>query len=38
VSYEVPERLTGLLGARAQVPGVPRVHVRALEVPHEGAD
>jgi hypothetical protein len=27
-----------LLGAYAQVPGVSRVHVRALEVPHEGAD
>jgi hypothetical protein len=37
-SYEVPERLTGLLGARAQVLGLPRAHVRALEVPHEGAD
>jgi hypothetical protein len=36
--YEVPERLAGLLGARAQVAGVPRVHVCALEVPHEGAD
>jgi hypothetical protein len=36
--YEVPERLAGLLGARAQVPGVPRAHVRALEVSHEGAD
>jgi hypothetical protein len=36
--YEVPERLVGLLGARAQVPGFSRVHVRALEVPHEGAN
>jgi hypothetical protein len=36
--YEVPERLAGLLGACAQVPGVPKVHVHALEVPHEGAD
>jgi hypothetical protein len=36
--YEVPERLAGLLGARAQIPGVSRVHIRALEVPHEGAD
>jgi hypothetical protein len=36
--YEVPERLVGLLGACAQVPGVFRAHVRALEVPHEGAD
>jgi hypothetical protein len=37
-SYEVPERLARLLGACAQVPGVPRAHVCALEVPHEGAD
>jgi hypothetical protein len=36
--YEVPERLVGLLGARTQIPGVPRVQVRPLEVPHEGAD
>jgi hypothetical protein len=36
--YEVPERLAGLLGARAQVPGVPKAYVRALEVPNEGAD
>jgi hypothetical protein len=36
--YEVPERLAGLLSARAQVPGVSRAHVRALEVPHEGVD
>jgi hypothetical protein len=36
--YEVPERLTKLLGARTQVPGVSRAHIRALEVPHEGAD
>jgi hypothetical protein len=36
--YEVPERLAGLLGARAQILGVPRAHVRSLEVPHEGAD
>jgi hypothetical protein len=36
--YEVPERLAGLLGARAQVPGVPRALVRPLEVPHEGAN
>jgi hypothetical protein len=28
-SYEVPERLAGLLGARSQVPGVPGVHERA---------
>jgi hypothetical protein len=37
-SYEVPERLAGLLGACAQVPGVSRAYVCALEVPHEGAD
>jgi hypothetical protein len=37
-SYEVLERLAWLLGARVQVPGVPRAHVRPLEVPHEGAD
>jgi hypothetical protein len=37
-SYEVLERLAGLLGARTQIPGVPRAHVRALEVPHEGAN
>jgi hypothetical protein len=37
-SYEVPERLARLLGACAQIPGVPRAHVCALEVPHEGAD
>jgi hypothetical protein len=36
--YEVLERLAGLLGARAQVPGVPRAYVGALEVPHEGAN
>jgi hypothetical protein len=36
--YEVPERLAGLLGARLQVLGVPRTHVRALEVPHEHAN
>jgi hypothetical protein len=36
--YEVPERLSGLLGACVQIPGVPRAYVRALEVPHEGAD
>jgi hypothetical protein len=36
--YEVPEQLVGLLGARAQVPGVPRAHVRTLEVPHRGAN
>jgi hypothetical protein len=37
-SYEVSERLTGLLGACAQVPGVPGALVCALEVFHEGAD
>jgi hypothetical protein len=36
--YEVPKRVAGLLSARAQVPGVPRAHVRALEVPHERAN
>jgi hypothetical protein len=36
--YEVPERLAGLLGARAQVPGVPKAHVCALEVSHKRAD
>jgi hypothetical protein len=36
--YEVPERFAGLLGARAQVPGVSRAHVRALEISHERAD
>jgi hypothetical protein len=37
-SYEVPERLAGLLGACVQIPGVSRANIRALEVPHEGAD
>jgi hypothetical protein len=37
-SYEVQERLAGLLGARPQVPGVPEVHVHALEIPHERAN
>jgi hypothetical protein len=32
--YEVPERLAGLLGAHAQVPGVSRAHVSA----HKGTD
>jgi hypothetical protein len=36
--YEVPERLAGFLGARAQVPGVFGAYVRPLEVPHEGAN
>jgi hypothetical protein len=36
--YEIPERLARSLGARPQVPGVPRAHVCALEVPHERAD
>jgi hypothetical protein len=36
--YEIPERLAGLLSARAQVPGVFRAHVRALEISHECAD
>jgi hypothetical protein len=34
-SYEVPERLARLLGARSQVTGVPGTHVRAMEVPFE---
>jgi hypothetical protein len=38
VPYEVPERLAGLLGAGAQVPGVTRAHIRALEVANERAD
>jgi hypothetical protein len=37
-SYEIPERLVGLLSARAQVPGVSRAHVRALEISHERVD
>jgi hypothetical protein len=37
-SYEVPERLAGLLGARPQVLGVPKVHVCALEIPYECAN
>jgi hypothetical protein len=37
-SYEVPERLAGLLGAHAHVLGVLGAHVCAMEVPHEGAD
>jgi hypothetical protein len=37
-SYKIPERLTGPLGARPLVPGVPRAHVCALEVPRECAD
>jgi hypothetical protein len=32
---EVPKRFAGFLGARPQVPGVPRAHVRALEVPYK---
>jgi hypothetical protein len=38
VPYEIPKRFAGLLGARTQVPGVPRAHVRALEISHERAD
>jgi hypothetical protein len=37
-TYEVSERLVGLLGAHPQVPGVPRAHVCALEVHHERAN
>jgi hypothetical protein len=36
-SYEVPERLARLLGARSQVPRVRRAYVCALEVPCERA-
>jgi hypothetical protein len=36
--YEVPKQFAGLLGTRAQVPGVSRVYIRALEIPHERAD
>jgi hypothetical protein len=36
--YEVPEQLARILVTCAQVPGVPRAHVRALEVPYQGAD
>jgi hypothetical protein len=36
--YEVPKRFAGLLGTRAQVLGVPRAHVCALEVANERAD
>jgi hypothetical protein len=32
-SYEVPELLAGLLGARSQVPGVPGTHVRVTTPP-----
>jgi hypothetical protein len=34
----VPERLSRLLAAAAEIPGVPRAHVRALEVAGEGLD
>ena len=34
----VPQRLIGLLLAPLEIPGVPRVHVRALEVFHENLD
>jgi hypothetical protein len=37
-SYEVPEQLARLLGACPQLLGVPRVHMRAVEVPHERVD
>jgi hypothetical protein len=36
--YEVPEGLAGFLGALPLVPGVPVVHVCALEVSYERAD
>ena len=35
---EVSEGLIGLLSATPEVPGVPRAHVRALEVPDEDLD
>jgi hypothetical protein len=34
----VPERLSRLLAAASEIPGVPRAHVRALEVAGEGLD
>jgi hypothetical protein len=34
----VPERLSRLLAAASEIPGVPKVHVRALEVAGEGLD
>jgi hypothetical protein len=34
----VPERLSRLLSAASEVPGVPRAHVRALEIAGEGLD
>jgi hypothetical protein len=36
--YVVPERLSRLLAATSKIPGVPRAHVRALEVAGEGLD
>jgi hypothetical protein len=34
----VPERLSRLLAAASEIPGVPRAHVRSLEVAGEGLD
>ena len=34
----VPQRLIGLLLAPSEIPRVPRMHVRALEVSHENLD
>ena len=34
----IPQRLVGLLTAPSEIPRVPRMHVRALEVAHEGPD
>jgi hypothetical protein len=34
----VPERLSRLLSAASEVPGIPRAHVRALEIAGEGLD
>jgi hypothetical protein len=34
----VPERLSRLLSAASEVPGIPKAHVRALEIAGEGLD
>ena len=34
----IPQGLIGLLTARSEIPRVPRMHIRALEVAHEGPD
>ena len=33
-----PQRLIGLLTAPSEIPRVPRMHIHALEVAHEGPD